>query len=115
MSKLDASWAGVRFAAVGPRDGRMFRAPGLFGFARRDSDDDCVLLFVGHADLLSVAAGPSHAAWADALVLGFNELHVHGAAVQRVDRLQLCDRIIRRVHPILNVTDAEDERRRRVG
>ena len=107
MDKLTVSWAGLIFTAIAKRDGRFLHQPGLFGFARREvGDRDCTLLFVGHAEDLSTVAVAGHPLWADAQVLRFNELHVLTGVPERIDRLQLCERVIRHVQPILNVADA---------
>lgn len=96
-------WAGVGFTPMHHHDGRMFRVPGLFAFVRRSAGTDRVLLFAGHADNLAASAGPSHPMWVDALRLGMNELNLNIAAVERLDRLQLLDRVVRRCEPLLNV------------
>ena len=95
-------WTGIAFAEFGHRDGRFLHAPGLFGFVRRYTSDDCLLLFAGQAEDLAREAGPSHPMWAEALRLGLNELHVHQPVLRRVDRLELLARVVRHPQPILN-------------
>ena len=107
-SKID--WAGVKFIAVFHHDGRFFRVPGLFGFARREPNGDRTLLFIGHTDHIAIDAGPGSCVWADALELGMNELHLCLHAQERLDRLQLADRIVKRVGPILNVIETKATR-----
>lgn len=98
-------WAGITFQVVGYRDGRMLRAPGLFAFVRNDTRDGPLMLFAGHAEDIAQRAGPSHPAWAEALTLGMNELHVHMPVPRRIDRQQLLARVIHRAEPLLNVLD----------
>ncbi len=105
MSGFEAEWGGVRFHAVHRRDGRMMRAPGLFAFVRHDPQSGPLMLFAGHSENIAQEAGPSHAAWADALALGMDELQVHLPVPRRIDRLQLLARVIRRAGPLLNVLD----------
>lgn len=109
MQKLTSSWAAVEFSGVGHRDGSIIHLPGLYGFVRREAEHDCTLLFVGHAENISCDAAPHHPSWGEALSLGFNELQLNTRVTLRIDRLQLCDRIVRRVLPLLNLTgDWED-------
>lgn len=121
MSGFEASWGGVRFQAVNYRDGRMLRAPGLFAFIRRDARNGPLMLFAGQSEDIAQAAGPGHAAWADALALGMDELQVHLPVPRRIDRLQLLARVIQRAEPLLNVLDeahpppAQQDRRWGVG
>jgi hypothetical protein len=96
-------WAGVRFLAIGTHDGRRIHAPGLYGFVRRGPGDERVLLFVGHADRVSLAVHAAHPRWAEAVGLGMNEVHVCLKAHARLDRLQLRHHLIRRCGPILNL------------
>lgn len=112
-------WAGVRFWRVGHHDGRFFREPGLYAFARAHAERGPVLLFAGHTEDLARDAGPACPAWPDALRLGMNELHVARPMPVRVDRLQLLSRVVRRAGPLLNVLEEAHppaaERRRRAG
>jgi hypothetical protein len=78
--------AGIPFVALAHHDLRMFRAPGVYGLARRHGSGR-TLLYVGHAeDLSAVHGGP---AWTSALDAGLNEALVNLCAVERVDRLQI--------------------------
>ncbi len=97
-------WAGVRFIAVDSHDAHFFKAPGLYGFARREAYGGRTLLYLGCADVIAVDASPGGALWADALGLGMQELHL-ALIPDRLDRLQLADRIVRRVQPLLNLMD----------
>lgn len=103
MGSGPISWAGVAFHRVGHHDGRFFREPGLFAFARSDPGEGAVLLYAGQADDLARGAGPAHPAWAECLGLGLNELHICRPLPVRVDRLQLLARVIQRAGPLLNV------------
>ena len=98
-------WAGVSFLALGHHDGPMIRAPGLYGFGRRGAGGERVLLFIDHADCIASVAGPGHPVWAEALRLGMNELHICLKASARLDRLQLHDRVLKRIGPILNLLE----------
>lgn len=100
-----ADWAGVSFRAVNYRDGRMFRAPGLFAFVRYDPAGGPLMLLAGQAEDLAQEAGPRHGSWAPALELGMNELHISLPITLRIDRLQLLARIVRHVQPVLNLID----------
>ena len=108
MHNTELEWAGVRFVALHHHDGQFFRGPGLFAFVRRHPCGERSLLFVEHADNIACAV-TGHRLWADALRLGFNELNVNLQALERVDRLILRERIVRRCGPVLNVL--EDDRR----
>ena len=70
-------WTGLSFTVLGHRDGRFLHLPGLFAFARRDSEHGALLLFVGEAEDLGCEAGAAHPQWEEALHLGMDELHVH--------------------------------------
>ena len=100
-----ANWAGVEFSIVHHRDGRMFREPGLFAFARSDLRDGPLLLFVGQAENLAQEAGPGHPQWVEALQLGMDGLHIRFPIARRIDRLQLLSRVVQREQPLLNVVD----------
>ena len=76
--------------------------------ARREWSGARTLFFMGHSDLIAADAGPGGEAWAEALELGMNELHICLAAQERLDRLQLKDRIVRRVGPLLNLIGPEE-------
>jgi hypothetical protein len=102
-------WAGVPFLSLGLHDGRMLRAPGLYGFVRRGPGDERVLLFVDQAEIIASAAGPSHPCWDQALALGMNELHVCLRARQRIDRLLLRHHLIKRAEPLLNLLGRESD------
>ncbi len=112
-------WAGIQFEAVGPHDGRFFRVPGVYAFVRRNGDAERTLLYVDHTDSIAGAAYAGHPLWADALRLGMNELHLCRAARERMDRLLVVDRLVRRCHPLLNVLadhkEAEPAPRREMG
>jgi hypothetical protein len=101
-------WAGIPFEAVGPQDGRFFREAGVYAFVRR-SGEDAVLLYVDHADSVAGAAYPGHPRWAEALRLGMNELHLCRAARERMDRLLVVDRLVRRCAPLLNLLEDSGE------
>jgi hypothetical protein len=98
-------WAGYGFIPLGHNDGHFIRGPGVFAFVRRQPDDERVMLFVDHADYIAGAAGPGHAAWADALRLGMNELHVFLKPAKRIDRLLIRGHLIKRCGPLLNVLE----------
>ncbi len=100
-------WAGVAFIAVGGHDAPLFKAPGLYGFGRREWNGDRTLLYVGQAEVIAVDAAPGAQLWTQALGLGMNELHICLCPGERIDRLQLQDRIVRRLQPILNLLDRE--------
>lgn len=106
---MDCEWAGVSFLTIGHHDGRLIRAPGLWGFARRAQSGEFTLLFLDHADAINQAAGPGHALWVDALSLGMNEVHICLKAKTRIDRLQLRSHIVRRVQPLLNMLEDVSE------
>lgn len=97
-------WAGIPFEAVGPQDGRFFREAGVFAFVRR-SGAEALLLYVGHADSIAAAAYPGHPNWAEAMRLGMNELHLCRPARERMDRLLVVDRLVRRCGPLLNILE----------
>ena len=105
MGEID--WAGVAFIAVASHDAPMFKAAGLYGFARREWNGERTLLYVGQAEVIAVDAAPGAQLWSQALGLGMNELHVCLCPGERIDRLQLQDRIVRRLEPILNLIDRE--------
>jgi hypothetical protein len=73
----------------------------------RRTGEERTLLFVDHADNIARAT-QNHPLWAEALRLGFNELNVNTWAGERIDRLLLRGRIVRRCGPLLNLLD-EDE------
>ena len=98
-------WAGIQFEALGPHDGRFFRTPGVYAFVRRGCDGERTLLYVDHADCIANFAYSGHPQWPDALRLGMNELHLCRAARERIDRLLVVDRLVRRCHPLLNVLE----------
>ena len=56
-------WAGVGFFALSPHDVRMFRQPGLYGYAHRSASGAVRLLYLDHADLIACAARPGASAW----------------------------------------------------
>jgi hypothetical protein len=102
-------WAGVRFLAIDHHDARMIRAPGLFAFVRRLENEERILLYVDHADCIGTSALFSHDRWTEALRLGMNELHVCLRARKKLDRLQLRHHLIKRVQPILNLLEPNEE------
>lgn len=101
-------WAGYGFHALGHHDGAFIKQAGLFGFVRR-TDEDRLLLFIGHSELIANTADPAHPAWGDALALGMNELHVFTKARDRTERLMVLHRVVRRCTPLLNVMDGAEE------
>jgi hypothetical protein len=103
MSSGTIDWAGVRFVPMFHHDGRFFRCPGLFAFVSREGDER-TLLFVDQAENIS-AAVEGHRVWADALALGFNELNINLKVPERIDRLILRARIIKRCSPLLNLLE----------
>lgn len=103
MAEGRIDWAGVAFLAVGAHDASLFKAPGLYGFARREWNGERTLLYIGQAEVIAVDAAAGGLVWSQALGLGMNELHVCLCAGERIDRLQLQGRIVRRVEPILNL------------
>jgi len=98
-------WAGLGFIAVGSHDAALFKAPGLYGFARREWNGERTLLYIGAADVIAVDAAPGVQRWTHALGLGMNELHICLSLGERIDRLVMKDRIVRRAEPILNVIE----------
>lgn len=98
-------WAGVGFFALSPHDARMFRQPGLYGYARRSASGAVSLLYLDHADLIACAVRPGASAWMAAVALGMNEVHLCLKPAARIDRLQLRSRIIRATRPVLNLVD----------
>ncbi len=107
MTEGRIEWAGVFFVAVGSHDAPLFKAPGLYGLARREWNGERTLLYIGQAEVIAVDAAPGAQLWTQALGLGMNELHVSLCPGERIDRLQLQDRIVRRLEPILNLIDRE--------
>ena len=101
----DVDWAGVRFLAVFQHDARFFRSPGLFAFVQRGAGEHRTLLFVDQSDNIAASLDGGHGLWADALWLGFNELNVATPVDQRVDRLLLRARIVKRCLPLLNLVE----------
>jgi hypothetical protein len=106
MGIEEMEWAGVRFLPLYRHDGRFFRAPGLWGFARREQSGERTLLYIDHADNIAGAVS-GHRLLGDALRLGFNELHINLKAVERVDRLLLKGHIVKRCSPLLNLLEDE--------
>jgi len=102
-------WAGVGFIAVSSHDAALFKAQGLYGFARREWNGEHTLLYIGQAEVIAVDAAPGAQMWTRALGLGMNELHVSLCPGDRIGRLQLQDRIIRRLEPILNLIDRQPQ------
>jgi hypothetical protein len=70
---------------------------------RREWNGERTLLYIGQADVIAVDAAPGAQLWTQALGLGMNELHVCLCSGERIDRLQLQARIVRRLAPILNL------------
>lgn len=105
----ESEWAGVAFLCLYHHDARMVRAPGLFAFVHREPGGRRTLLYVDHADCIASTANPGHPAWADALRLGMNEVHVCLKAKQRLDRLQLRHHLIKRCEPLLNLLAPGEE------
>jgi hypothetical protein len=68
---------GTPFTALGHRDGRFVRAPGLYAFARREPDGRRLVLHLGMAGDINRQAGPGHPRWAWALSQGMDTLLVH--------------------------------------
>jgi hypothetical protein len=106
MGIEEMEWAGVRFLPLYRHDGRFFRTPGLWGFARREQSGERTLLYIDHADNIAGAVS-GHRLLGDAVRLDFNELHINLKAVERVDRLLLKGHIIKRCGPLLNLLEAE--------
>jgi hypothetical protein len=99
-------WAGVRFLPLYHHDARFFRCPGLWAFVRREASGERTLLYVDHAeDIANAVVGHRH--WGEALGLGLNELNVNLTAVERVDRLLLKGRLVKRCEPLLNLLDED--------
>lgn len=92
------------FLSVFHHDGRVFRRPGLYAFARRSGPGGRLLLFVGHTDNIATAM-TGHRLRGEALRLGFDELNVCTQAVERLDRLILTAHIVKRCQPILNLLE----------
>lgn len=68
---------GVPFMALGHRDGRFVRAPGLFAFAQRESSGVYRVLHLEMAGEINRMARPGHPRWDWALGLGMDSLLVH--------------------------------------
>lgn len=68
---------GVPFLPLYHRDGRFFRTPGIFAFARREANGRRTVLHLELTDSIAGRAGPGHPRWSWALVEGMNELLVH--------------------------------------
>lgn len=98
-------WAGYEFHALGHHDGRFIKQAGLYIFVRRCGDDRTAL-YIDHSDYVARDADPSHRVWSDALALGMNELHVFTRPRDRVERLLVLDRVVRRCLPLLNLLHA---------
>jgi hypothetical protein len=99
-------WAGVRFFPLHYHDARFFRRPGLWAFVRREVSGERTLLFVDHSDNIAGAVS-GHRLWSDALGLGLNELNINLKAIERVDRLLLKGRVVKRCAPLLNLLEEE--------
>ena len=97
-------WAGYSFLALGHHDGRFVRTGGVYAFVRRGVAER-VMLYAGEADCISAVAGPGHPEWAAALALGLTELHVFIRPRERIERLLVLDRVVRRCLPILNLVE----------
>jgi hypothetical protein len=68
---------GVPFIALGHRDGRFVRAPGLFAFARREADGLYRVLHLEMAGQINLAADAGHPRWSWALGQGMDSLLIH--------------------------------------
>jgi hypothetical protein len=100
---------GTPFAAVFHRDGRFFRAPGLFAFARCDADGRYTVLHLELTEAINRRADSSHPRWGWALSEGMNALLVHRAgAAASVDGAS-DERRNARWHPDAQVRMGETE------
>ena len=72
MAEGKIDWAGVCFIAVASHDAPLFKAPGLYGFARREWNAERTLLYIGQAEVIAVDAAPGAQRWTQALGLGMN-------------------------------------------
>lgn len=96
MAETKIDWAGLSFIAVGPHDAALFKAPGFYGFARREWNGERTLLYVDRAEVIAVDAAPGAPRWTEALGLGMNELHVCLHPGDPADLQQLRDQILDR-------------------
>ena len=69
--------SGVPFLALGHRDGRFFRGPGLFAFARREPSGLYTVLHLELAEAINRAACPHHPRWTWAVMEGLDTLLIH--------------------------------------
>ncbi len=104
MDGDEIEWAGVRFLPLNHHDARFFRCPGLWAFVRREASGERTLLYVDQSDNVAGAV-IGHRLWSEALGLGLNELNINLKAIERVDRLLLKGRLIKRCEPLLNLLD----------
>jgi hypothetical protein len=77
MTDREVFIEGVPFLPLYHRDGRFFRVPGIFAFARRDADGRRTVLHLELTDNIAGRAGPGHPRWSWALVEGMNEVLIH--------------------------------------
>ena len=68
---------GVPFIALGHRDARFVRAPGLFAFARRARGGRFTVLHFEMTEAINRVAGPGHARWDWCAGQGMDALLVH--------------------------------------
>lgn len=69
--------SGVPFLALGHRDGRFFRGPGLFAFARREPSGLYTVLHLELAEAVNRTACPHHPRWRWAVAEGLDTLLLH--------------------------------------
>jgi hypothetical protein len=91
--------AGFPFLVLAHSDLRMLRAPGVYALARRQGAQRTIL-YVAHGEDLAAAYGGQ--VWVRALQAGMDEALVNLDAVERLDRLQIADRVVRAFAPELN-------------
>lgn len=106
MVEWGMEWAGYPFLALGHHDARFIREAGVFAFVRR-AGADRMMLYAGEAEDISRAAGPAHRNWPAALNLGMSELHVCTRPRDRLERLLVLDRVVRRCLPLLNLLEVQ--------
>jgi hypothetical protein len=95
------NWCGVEFHVFGLCDLRRLRVPGLVGLARRGCHG-VDLLFLAEGEDVSRLFVPGSRLWGEVMKRGANEAHVCLHARERLDRLALKQRLVRRLEPPLN-------------
>ena len=94
-------WCGAPFLVMGPSDLRRVRTPGLVGLVRR-RPQRVEMLYLGQGEDISRLIVCGSSVWSRALLLGVNEAHVCLKARERLDRLSLHQRLVKRLQPPIN-------------